>query len=211
MARRSPFPDRARAAAPTTGRVYSRFVGLMKVVLPLVALALLAAVLIWPSIDSRRDLGLSYEDMEIRADGLEMVEPILTGVDDRGRPYVIAAKGATADGLEPTQVTLRDIEADLAMEDDKPVKVVAATGLYRIKEETLRLDGGVTVSLSDGHTVDLDSVLIDLAKGTASSDKRVVGSGPSGRIEADGMNASDGGHVLRFEGNVRAVITRGEP
>ncbi|TDP47095.1 LPS export ABC transporter periplasmic protein LptC [Zavarzinia compransoris] len=206
MARRATLPK----PAPRTGRSYSRFVGLMKIVLPLVAVGLLAAVLIWPSIENRRDIALSYSDVEIRADGLEMVAPVLTGADDRGRPYVLTAKGATADGLEPTMVTLHEIEADVAMEDGRPVTVVAATGIYRIREETLALDGGVTVTLADGHVVKLESVLLDLAKGTASSDKRVVGSGPTGRIEADSMSASDGGHSLRFNGNVRAVITRSE-
>lgn len=204
----------ARPAAPPppavrpAGRTYSRFVGLMKVVLPLVAVGLLGAVLVWPSIESRRDIAISYSDVEIRADGLEMVAPVLTGADDKGRPYVLTAKGATADGLEPTVVSLQEIEADLALEDGKPVRVLAATGLYRLKEETLALGGGVTVTLADGHVVKLESVLLDLAKGTASSDKRVLGSGPTGEIEADSMTASDGGHRLRFDGNVRAVITR---
>ncbi|MDD3446484.1 MAG: LPS export ABC transporter periplasmic protein LptC [Zavarzinia sp.] len=211
MARRTALPDRGRPGTSITGSSYSRFVGLMKVLLPLVAVALLAAVLIWPSIESRRDIALTYGDMEIRADGLEMVSPVLTGVDDRGRPYVLTAKGATADGLEPTEVTLREIEADLALQDGKPVKVIAATGLYRLKEEILTLSGGVTVTLADGHVVKLESVRLDLANGTASSDKRVDASGPTGRIAADRLSASDGGHMLRFEGNVRAVITRGVP
>jgi len=191
----------------SAGRSYSRFVGLMKIVLPLVAIGLLGAVLLWPTLESRQEAALSYSNVEVRADGLEMIAPVLTGADDKGRPYAVTAAKANADGLEPTRVTLSDIKADLATEDGKPVKVIAASGVYRLKEQTLDLDGGVTVTLSDGHQVKLESVRLDLAKGTASSDKRVIAFGPTGQIEANSMRASDGGHVMRFDGQVRAVIT----
>ncbi|RJF94367.1 hypothetical protein D3874_00480 [Oleomonas cavernae] len=201
-----PKSSSSSVSAPRSGGLYSRFVGLMKIVLPLVAVGLLAAVLVWPSIEGKRDFALSYSDVEVRADGLEMIAPVLTGADDQGRPYVINAKRATADGLEPTAVTLYEITADLALEDGRPVKIVAATGLYRPADKILTLDGGVTVTLADGHVVKLETVALDLAKGTASSDKRVEGAGPTGRIEADRLRASDNGHLLRFEGDVKAVI-----
>lgn len=191
----------------SAGRSYSRFVGLMKIVLPLVAVGLLGAVLLWPTLESRQEAALSWANTEIRADGLEMIAPVLTGVDDKGRPYTVTAAKATADGLQPTQVTLSEIKADMATEDGKPVHVIAAAGLYRLKAETLDLEGGVTVTLSDGHQVKLESVRLDLAKGTASSDKRVIAFGPTGQIEANSMSASDGGHVMHFVGQVRVVIT----
>ncbi len=206
----APFDTRGGARTqpglPRSGGLYSRFVGLMKIVLPLVAVGLLIAVLAWPSLEGRRDFPLSYSDVQVRADGLEMLSPVLTGVDDQGRPYVITAKRATADGLEPTEVTLSEISADLALEDGQPVKVVAASGVYRPAQKILTLDGGVTVTLADGHVVKLETVSLDLANGTASSDKRVEGSGPTGRIEADRLRATENGHVLRFEGGVKTVI-----
>lgn len=201
-----PFDSRPAPHAPRSGGLYSRFVGLMKIVLPLVAVGLLAAVLVWPTIEGRRDFSVSYSDVQIRADGLEMVAPVLTGVDDQGRPYVINAKRATADGLEPTEVTLNDISANLSLEDGQPVTVVAASGLYRPAEKILTLDGGVIVTLADGHVVKLETVSLDLAKGVASSDKRVTGDGPTGHIEADRLQATDNGHLLRFEGNVKVLI-----
>ena len=110
---------------------YSRFVGLMKILLPLVAVGLLAAVLVWPSLESRREQAFSYASVEIRSDGLEMLAPVLTGTDDKGHPFTMTAKRATADGLEPTEITLYDIDADLAGQDGKPVKLIASSGIYR--------------------------------------------------------------------------------
>lgn len=198
----SPGPAVPRRA----GRSYSRFVGLMKIVLPLVSIGLLGAVLLWPTLESRTQMALSYDNVQVRADGLEMIAPVLTGADNNGRPYNVTAAKATADGLEPTIVTLNDIKGDLATQDGKPVKVTAATGVYHLKDQILELEGGVTVTMADGHEVRLESVRLDLAKGTASSDKRVVAFGPKGQIEANTLSASDGGHVMRFDGQVRAVI-----
>lgn len=208
----TPLPESRRgwlgAPAATRGgsRHYSRFVSAMKVVLPLVALGLMVTVLVWPALETRQDAAVSYSDLSLKAEGLEMLRPHLAGVDDKGRPYEVRAEKAKADGLEPKRIELQNPEADLTLEDGRAAHVQAREGVYQPVAKTLSLRGAVQLRTGDGYVANSEAIDIDLAAGVAASDGAVAATGPAGSIDAHTMQASDNGRILRFGGGVKVVI-----
>ena len=72
---------------------YSRFVNFMKFILPLTALALVAAIMIWPQLqvmDKSFSIALSNAKLSTK-EGLIMVNARFVGVDHRKQPFSITA------------------------------------------------------------------------------------------------------------------------
>jgi lipopolysaccharide export system protein LptC len=196
------------APLPKLGRNYSRFVSLMKVALPVAALALIAAVVAWPGGDTSRPgaLPLSFANIKIDPTGLTMKSPRFVGVDKQGQAYTVTAEEAIQDKADAERVDLTSPEADISLKNGSWFHLQAKTGLIRPKLNTIDLDGQVELYSADGWEAHGSAVSANLDEGTARSDLPVTGQGPAGTISADRFEAWDGGNRIRFTGNVRMTV-----
>src|SRR5258708_6336774 len=102
-----------RLARPNTG--YSRFVNLMKFLLPAVAAGLLLLIVAWPRLQAGLDrLRLSFTRLDLSEAGdLRMVNARFSGIDKQHRPYVLTADVARQmpdrNDLMALEVPKRDI------------------------------------------------------------------------------------------------------
>jgi lipopolysaccharide export system protein LptC len=208
MAADRPETDDLDQPARPAGTRYSRFVGLMKILLPLGALGLVAAVIAWPGMDMRPgSLPLSFTDIKADDKGLTMKSPRYVGADRDGQPYTVTADNATQDKLDPERVDLVNPEADMTLKSGRWVNLKADQGLYRPKAQKLDLNGKVEVHTDDGWEAHGTQVVVDLEEGSARSAQPVTGQGPSGTLSADRFSVLERGRRLVFEGNVRMTIT----
>ena len=198
---------RPRAAGFGRGR-WSRFVSAMKLVLPLVSLAVVALAVVWPEL-SRLDRGLPITISEPRAgedDSLRMANPRYTGSDDQNRPFAITAETATLDRLDRRRVNLQQLHADITLEDNRWLSLTAPTGVYQQDRQFLDLAGPIEVYSDEGYELHARSARVDIQGGTAESDEAVAGHGPLGELEANGFRLDRRAQTLNFEGGVRVVI-----
>jgi lipopolysaccharide export system protein LptC len=135
----APLSRRRRAARPA-GR-YSRFVNLMKLVLPLMALALLAAIVAWPGMQVAKPgaLPLSFTDIKTDDNGLTMASPRYIGTDESGQPFTVTAESATQDKADADRVDMVKPEADMTTKGGTWINVAATTGTYLPKTKMLHL------------------------------------------------------------------------
>lgn len=199
-------PERRRVRASPR---YSRFVGMMKLLLPLLALGLVAAVVIWPNEFSQTTgFHLSYAAPE---DGgaaeLAMLKPRYLGTDARNRPFVVTANRASQDPKDQRLITLERLQADMSMADGQWFTVLADTGIYHQQRQHLRLQGAINLFSDQGYEFSAQIVEIDLKAGRAVSDLPVRGQGPFGALQADRLMVEDFGQRLFFKGNVKMRIT----
>lgn len=186
---------------------YSRFVDLMRWLLPVIALALVAILVGWPGRDDDKgNLTLSFVNLGGRDESLRMISPRYVGTDSHGQPFVITADAATQDEKDQDVITLDAVEADVTLEDGRWIVLQSPTGLYNRREETLHLGEWVNIYSDDGNQFNAADVRLDLANGLASSGKPVHGQGPIGSLDAKGFKILDGGKRTRFEGSVKLVI-----
>jgi len=196
-------------------RAYSRLVAWMKVILPLAALALIAAIFV--TTRDRGDLSEIFtpEELATLGAGLRLEHPRFAGVTDRGEPFAIRAEWALPDRALPRYVDLEKPEGEIEMKDSRTVSAQAATGRLHREEKTLVLNGGVVLDSSDGYHFETEQMIFDLDAETAEAPGPVKGSGPRGTIEAGGFRAMTGrsgsgdasaGREIWFENRVRVVF-----
>lgn len=197
---------------------YSRFVALMKVILPAVALSLVVLVGIWPYLQAEdTSFRIGFSALKARdVMGPRMVNPRYVGVDEESRPFTVtadlardAAEGGAADGT-PTVVELDVPKADITLEDGSWLVLTSDSGVFRRDQRNLSLSGSVTLFHDSGYEIIGQTAKVDLRSGEASSDQPVVGHGPFGELEAEGFRLHDKGKVINFDGKARLVLHPGE-
>lgn len=195
-------------ARPKARGLHSRFVVLLRFVLPGLALALLALVVVWPQMQGR-DGGfrLGFADTEVLdAERLRMVNPRYAGLDRNQLPYQVTADAANQASPRADLVTLENPKADMTLSDGTWVALAAREGVYGQKSEVLDLSGGVSLFHDSGYEFNSATARIDLAGGIAEGHERTVGQGPQGEIEAEGFRLLDQGKAIVFTGRARLVL-----
>lgn len=191
-------------------RRYSRFVGTMKLALPLLAGGLLLTVVAWSMlIEQRTAMPLSAADVQLGSeDGLAMLQPRYVGTDNNDRPFVVSAERATQDSQDHRLVMLQTPTARLALEDGTDLTVTARRGVYDQGRQTLDLHGPIVMQADNGYRFRAESLRLDLEAGSGVSEAPVMVEGPIGRLTANGLRIADDGRQLYFEGDVRTTINR---
>ena len=188
-------------------RTYSRFVAVMRWLLPVAAILLIAILVGWPGRDSGDGTRtLSFINMGRQDESLRMISPRYVGTDSHGRPFVITADAATQDEADQDLITMDAVEADVTLEDGRWIVLQSPTGLYNRREQTLHLNEWVNIYSDDGSQFNASDVKLDLANGLASSESPVHGQSPMGLLYANGFKVLDGGKRTRFEGGVKLTI-----
>lgn len=186
---------------------YSRFVVLMKRLLSLGAFLIIAAVLAFFFIQRQpRQLQFSYEKMGTVENDLAMVKPRLTGVDEKGNPFVITASMAVQDAHNARKATLRDIEADLQLEKQGWLNARAKSGMVDMAAGKLEMGGGIAVFTDTGYELHTKAAAMDLKQGQVHGHDAVTGRGPGGGLRADRFHMDRRQNLLTLSGNVRMQL-----
>ncbi|HEY4134410.1 MAG TPA: LPS export ABC transporter periplasmic protein LptC [Alphaproteobacteria bacterium] len=187
---------------------YSRFVTLMKLVLPTVAVALVALVLVWPQLQSREGgFKLDFAQLKIGdAERLRMVSPRYTGRDENNLPYEVTADSANQDTPKADDIGLEGPKADMTLSDGTWIAIEAPEGNYGQKTQMLDLSGGVNLFHDSGYEFNSPTARVDLAKGNAEGHEPITGHGPFGEVEGEGFQLIDKGKTIIFTGKARVVL-----
>lgn len=200
---------RARRRVRDTPRgSYSRFVTLAKLLLPTVAVALIAAVFIWPQLQSRDGgFNLGFAQLKIGdAERLRMINPRYTGLDQNQLPYEVTAEVANQDSPKADDIGLEKPKADMTLSDGTWIAIEAPLGNYGQKSQLLNLSGGVNLFHDSGYEFNSPTARVDLTKGTAEGHERIVGHGPFGDAEGEGFRLLDKGKTIIFTGKSKVVL-----
>ncbi|WP_170294874.1 LPS export ABC transporter periplasmic protein LptC [Roseospira navarrensis] len=201
-------PARRPGPAMRRARHYSRFVVMMKLLLPSVAVVMLGIVLAWPQIRERTEqLDLGLPDMDPRDANPRVLEgPRYHGLDEQDQPYTLIAE--TAEELEghPDWVDLVEPVGDISLHSGRWVSLEGNTGLYSKIERTLDLSGDVMLYRDDGFEFHTEGAFIDLRTSSARGSRPVRGQGPGRTIRSEGFDMQDGGAVVTFTGKARLLM-----
>ena len=187
---------------------YSRFVGMMKLLLPLGAAMLVLAVVAWPYL-AGRDYGIPLSFATI---GMGLDESVFVtnarylGVDDKNQPYTLTAELAAQDDNDPDIIQLTNPKADILLNQGTWLVLTADSGTLLRASEQLSLKGAVSIFSDIGYEFRTESAEIDLAKSLAYGNVPIEGQGPFGILYANSFRLDSKGHVIYFEGQVRMTL-----
>lgn len=191
--------------------LYSRFVGAMKILLPLTAAALIGLVVAWP--DESKDAAgfrLSFANTipgDPGAPGMSKARYI--GTDTNNQPFVITADAVTPDIKNQDRFLLTALQADITFDNDSWISLMAPTGIYDRGEQILHLPGKVDIFSDQGFELHTTGAKVDLARSVAEGDQPVQATGPLGVLEANGFRIQQRDSRLFFTGGVKLTARPG--
>jgi LPS export ABC transporter protein LptC len=201
-----------------TMRVY-----FLRTFLPGLAILGLIAVTLWPTINNfRQEQMAKYSLTHARIESMALTSPAagqpvqlqvnkpeFTGRDTEGRPYVVTA-AKVLQGLQlDSPMTLDKPQAVLTLNEQshEAATLQGTTGVYDPQKKTLSLTGNVALIHSDGYTLNMQDLFIDLPNGTSSTKTPVTGVGPTGQISGESMELLDKGNHIILHGKSKVVLT----
>jgi lipopolysaccharide export system protein LptC len=197
--------DAALAAKFATAARHSRLVRILRIAVPVtVVLAMASIVAVSTFLNPFTMIPVKVDSGSLVVSGtkITMESPHLSGFTPDQRPYELWAKTATQDITDPDHVDLNDLKAKVLMEDQSILLLDARTGRFDNKQQQLDLHKDIFLRTSTGYEARLNSAFVDMGKGTVSSDDHVDVKLTNGTLTADRLRITEGGDVIRFEGNV---------
>jgi lipopolysaccharide export system protein LptC len=185
---------------------HSRLVRVLRVAVPAVvglAMAGVVAISIFnPFRALMKALPIDIDNLVVSGSKITMESPHLSGFSPDQRPYELWAKTATQDLKDPDHVELNTLRAKILQEDRSTVTLVARTGLFNTKAQLLDLRKDIFLQSSTGYEARLSQALLDIGKGTVTSEEPVDVKLLNGTLTADKLRITEKGALVRFEGHV---------
>ncbi|PZX15826.1 lipopolysaccharide export system protein LptC [Palleronia aestuarii] len=186
---------------------HSRQVALLKVALPLIALAILSTLFL---LADRRGSGdrIPYSQLELDRIVAEqrISNPNYSGVTPEGDAVTLASGSVRPDPESPEEMIASDLIGTIETPKGERILLSAETGSFRSGSD-VNLTGDVRLRSSAGYRVESDGMVLDAETGTVSSDGAITAIVPPGRIDAAAMTLTRGadGFVLRFTGGTKLL------
>ncbi len=184
---------------------YSRIIALLKVTLPLAALALLSTLfLISRRVNTEPTIPFAQFEIEDRLRDQQVTAPFFTGTTSSGHEITIAAAKAFPDQQQGI-ASATDLEAELRTSEGRSILLLSDSGSVHPASDSARLTGNVRILTSDGMRVETDALEAHLGRAEARSPGTITATGPFGDFTAGAMRI----FTKSKKGNVHIEFTDG--
>ena len=194
---------------------HSRLVRVLRIAVPAVvglAMAGVVAISIFnPFRALMKQLPVDIDNLVVSGSRITMESPHLSGFSPDQRPYELWAKTATQDLNDPDHVELKVLRAKILQEDRSTVTMEARTGLFDTKAQLLDLRKDIFLQSSTGYEARMSQALLDIGKGTVTSEEPVDVKLLNGTLTADKLRITEKGALVRFEGHVVMNLVMDSP
>ena len=192
---------------------HSRMVRMLRVAVPAAVIVAMTAIVAVSVFNPFRmllpKLPVDMGNLVVSGTKITMESPHLSGYTPDQRPYEVWAKAATQDVTDPDHVDLSALRAKVLMEDrTTTITLDARNGLMNTKQQILDLHKDIYLQSSTGYEARLSQALVDMGKGTVTSEEHVDVNLLSGTLSADKLRITGGGEVVRFEGHVVMILDK---
>jgi len=202
-----------RARLVTAGRAgrfsrsYSRMVGVLKYGLPVMGLAIVGLIALWPELHGTQiDISGAGQRPTVGATG-EIQDPRYSGVDEAARPYTVWA--TLAKQIQDEVFDLTRPKGEMKLPSGLVLNLDALTGKLDRRAKSVHLTGDVTLRRSDGTTMVTEAADINLADKSAHGGMPVTAEGPFGTLSAGGFKVEQQGDVIIFTGPAKLLLKPG--
>jgi lipopolysaccharide export system protein LptC len=206
----------ARAGRADADRVFraalrhSRHVRILRLAIPLSAAIVVVAgaafTYVFKPLRGLSGMPVDVGSVVVSGTKIKMNQPRLAGVTRDNRRYDMVAQAAAQDLTKPDMVELQGIHATMEMRDKVTFETVAKEGLYNTKTEQLTLNHNIVVTSSSGYQAFLNEAVVDVRGSKIVSDKPVEVKTATWSINANRMEVSESGDLMRFDRGVFVTL-----
>ena len=204
---------RDRKNEKLSARTGSKYVGILKILLPILAAIGLIVIMVWPKIRSliyvddpatRKIHSIIKSQPKIKNTA---INPEFVSVDKKGRPYTLRAKQYVSPNNDFEIMDLSNPSGEFKLDDNDTVKFTANVGQYTKSKDLLKLTGSVHMSTKKGYDLYTAVADVDLKANVGDSNVSTYGTGPIGEnILAEGFQITDKGDKVTFKGKTKITI-----
>ncbi len=193
-----------RERALRSAHRHTRLVRILRIVLPVGALAIMAFYFLSSNFTiSIGDMEASVSRIEINKDRLRMIDPRLEGVTGKKGSYVVTADYAEQEIANPSIVHLSAVRAEVDNATQGWTRLTSPAGVFDTTKEFLVLSGDIKVGTSSGMTSRLTRADIDMKTQTIVSPEPVEVNFPTGTLVSNKMHINMSAREVTFREDVR--------
>lgn len=192
---------------------YSRLVSWAKIVLPMMALALLSTLFMFSGHDNTSQ-SIPYSQVEIEdlANDPRISAPNYSGVAGDGTAVSLQAETARPDATDSDVILGQNLIAQLETQEGLKLAIVSDQGVFRNDGRYTTLTGDVNARTSSGFVLRSQEFVADLDGVLLSTQTPVEAQAPFGALNAGKMmltqtDVENGGHQLVFNNGVKLIYT----
>jgi len=190
---------------------HSRRVRLLRILVPALAILALAGGIGFPAFFNPMRMlakmpAVDIGSVVVSGTKIMMQQPRIAGFTRDNRRYDLTAQAAGQDVTKPDMVELQGIHATMEMQDNAAFDMTARNGIYNSKTELLTLSNNIVVTSTNGYEAQLSEAVLDIHAGKIVSEKPVLVKTATSNIDANRMEVTDGGDVMRFERGVTMLL-----
>ena len=180
---------------------YSLVVSWLKIILPLLALALPSTLfLVARTVDPRQTIPYADVDLDELAREARIGSPNFSGMTKDGAAVTVSARQASPDPNRQDVILGTGIDARLEGSDGVTFSFAANSLELDGPSNRAQLSDGVTLETSNGYSVGTEEMAVSLDWTHVVSKTRSTVTGPVGEISADGFE------ILKNPKNVKTVL-----
>lgn len=187
--------------------LYSKFVGFLKITLPLAALALMSTVFLFARAPTQ-DSAVPYAEIEEIAREPRLSGAQVSGVADDGSVIQLTAETARPLG---DVLLVETMFASIDVVNGIHIDIRAGRGEINNATRIARLTGLARIETSNGYEMETAGITANLTTGQITSDGALEIQAPFGSLTAGQMIIETpegmGGQVMLFQNGVRLVYT----
>lgn len=194
--------------------LHSTIVAWTKVLLPLMALALLATLFLFARAPDP-EAALPFVEMDIGTltDAQRLSEPRFAGTLGDGREITLEAAIAATVANQPNMIELETVVAEVELSGQDALRLTADAGTFDMAGQQADLNGNVVLISVRGLELLSDAMSVAMSQLHVISPGPVRVSGPGLRIEAGAMDLTEGtggDGLVSFTGGVHLIYDSSE-
>lgn len=193
---------------PSSLKGYSRYVSLMRFLLPLGIVLSFGFAVGWPyfhSLGEEENVTL-IDPSHPEIQESRMIRPHYVSTDKKGQPFQVGADW----GKQQTEnmADLVSPKGSFTLIEGQTFNLKAKAGTYDSKEKVLKLEGNVTLTSTDGYHVQTEKARVSVDNKIIEGDTPIEGEGPTGKIKGEGFKVESRheGKVLTLKGRSQVII-----
>lgn len=198
-------PRSAAAGFPAAAR-HSRRVRFLRIAVPAAAVIAVAAYVVLTRSGTPTGLPeVNYDNVVFGGEATVIERPRLTGYQAGGEAYALEADRATQRNDDPDVLTLEGVRATFELPDGVNAAFTAPAGDYDQRTGTMRLSGGLTMTLDTGIDATMETIVVDVAAGTITTDRPFTLRADNVTIEGNTLDMTP--ERMTIGGGVHTVMT----
>jgi len=191
--------ETARAAK---ARGQRRYIGRLRILLPIVSACALLGLVVWPMINPEKILSKALKQVP----DLVIENLNYTGADSKNQPFSLTAAKATRPKGTGNIFDLEHPQGEITLEEGAWVAARSLYGRLDKDKNLLWLGGNVQIFHDKGYQFTTDEMRADLNERTAWGEKPVLIQGDFGEIRGTGFRLLDSGNVVVIKGAAKAIL-----